>query len=86
MSGAEVDGSVGLSDALASNRAMVKEDLRSWLLVAAYFLVLILIGASLLGIGLVVTFPLGIISLARLYDRHKKGFALSGTPPLEEVP
>lgn len=78
-----LDGVQTLREAFALNRAMFKRDRRAWLLTAVYFLVLQLVGFSVFTVGLLVSLPIGIISLARLYDRYVAGLPLSGSPPGE---
>lgn len=81
-----LDGVQTLREAFALNRAMFKRDKRAWMLVAVYFIALQLVGFSVFTIGLLLTLPIGIISLARLYDRYAAGLPLSGAPPEETYP
>jgi uncharacterized membrane protein len=68
-----LDGTDGFWASLTQTHAMIRPRLAGWLWIATYFFILILAGIFFFLIGLVVTLPIAIISLAFLYDRYIGG-------------
>lgn len=67
-----LDDGEGIWAALSRTWEMVRPRMGGWLLVATYVLLLVAAGFfPLMVIGLVLTVPLSIISLALLYDRYR---------------
>lgn len=75
-----IDGSPSLQTALRDTKEMLFANRRAWLLVGIYVLVLFAIGFATFGVGMLVTLPLGLISLAYAYDHARRGWPLSRTP------
>lgn len=75
-----IDGDCSMRFALSETKAMLSGNKSGWVLIGIYALSLLGVGFALAGLGLVVTLPLAIVSLAYAYDHHKRGWPLTREP------
>lgn len=75
-----IDGEASLMEALSRTKSLIQRNVRSWILIGIYVVCLMALGTALSFVGLVVTVPMSMISLAYAYDHDRRGWPLSSTP------
>lgn len=78
-----IDGNSSLRASLGDTKVMLLRNKMGWALIGIYVLSLLALGFALAGLGLVVTLPVAIISLAYAYENYRKGWPLTAPPPVE---
>lgn len=72
-----IDGKTSLRASLGETKSMLMQNKMGWALIGIYVLALVGLGFALAGIGLLLTLPIAVISLAYAYDHHKRGWPLT---------